>query len=256
MKITVLIENTAPDCLIHEHGLSLHIAYRGGSYLLDGGASGRFAENAARLGVDLARVDAAVLSHGHFDHADGLCSFFAANQTAKVYARPAVTAPDYFSAGPTQKFIGVNPALFADYLPRFDFADGPREIAPGVHLVPDSVGHEQSLVLETSKGLVLLNSCCHAGAGFIVKDLLERFPGQKVCALLGGFHLMGAMGTKTLGVAPGIVQNLAHWLVDELGVAQIYTGHCTGAPAFDLLKAELGDKLAPLHTGDQIILED
>ncbi|MEG2119459.1 MAG: MBL fold metallo-hydrolase, partial [Pseudoflavonifractor sp.] len=253
---TVLIENRSPDCLVHEHGLSLHLSYRGGSYLLDGGSSGRFAENAGHLGIDLAGVDAAILSHGHYDHADGLRAFLEANQTAKVYARPAVTAPDYFSAGPSKKFIGVSPALFTDYLPRFDFADGPRTIAPGLHLVPDSIAHEQSVVLETAEGLVVLNSCCHAGAGFVVEDLLARFPGQRVRAILGGFHLMGAPGVKTLGVAPGIVKNLAHWLTDELGVGQIYTGHCTGAPAFDLLKEELGDRVAYLQTGDTISFSD
>lgn len=250
MTITVLMENRSPDSLLHEHGLSLHIGYRGRSYLLDGGSSGRFVQNAASLGIDLAGVDAAALSHGHFDHADGLIAFCEVNSRAKLYARPAVRAPQYASGA----FIGVDPALFERFGNRFAFAEGPRELAPGLHLVPDTVAHEQSLVAETPQGLVVMNSCCHAGAGYIVTDILARFPGQRVYALLGGFHLMGSGGVKTLGAAPGIVKNLAHWLADELGVERIYTGHCTGAPAFSLLKEELGDKLESLQTGNQIEL--
>ena len=75
IKVTVLMENTSPGSLIHEHGLSLHLSYRGHSVLLDAGSSGRFTDNAAALGVDLSAAEAAALSHGHWDHADGLGAF-------------------------------------------------------------------------------------------------------------------------------------------------------------------------------------
>lgn len=247
MKITVLMENTSPKGLLHEHGLSLHLEYRGGTYLLDAGASGRLTVNAAALGIDLAGVGKAVLSHGHYDHADGLRGFFSVNAFAPVLARPAAALPQYDSE--SGNFIGIDPALPAQYPDRFDFADGPRDLAPGLHLIPDAVAHEQSLVAETDGGLVVLNSCCHAGAGYIVRDILARFPGQKVYALVGGFHLMGRQGPRTLGVAPGIVRNLARWLGDELGVERLCTGHCTGEPAFSLLREELGSRVEALETG-------
>ena len=75
MKIVTLIENTAPENLIAEWGLSLLIEYRGKRYLLDAGGSKRCAENADRLGVPLSEVDAAILSHAHFDHSGGLEAF-------------------------------------------------------------------------------------------------------------------------------------------------------------------------------------
>ena len=61
MKVTVLMENTAPEgCgLVPEHGLSLYIEHRGKRLLLDAGSSGRFADNACTLGVDLAAVELA-----------------------------------------------------------------------------------------------------------------------------------------------------------------------------------------------------
>ena len=85
MKITVLMENTALEgCgLTPEAGLSLYIEYRGKKLLLDAGSSGKFAGNAQALGVDMSAVELAVLSHGHYDHADGLRRFFQVNDSAK-----------------------------------------------------------------------------------------------------------------------------------------------------------------------------
>ena len=84
LTITVLVENSDGEGLCGEHGLSLYIEYEGRRYLLDAGATGLFAENAAKLGLSLAEVEAAFLSHAHYDHAGGLPRFFAENAHAKV----------------------------------------------------------------------------------------------------------------------------------------------------------------------------
>ena len=93
MKVTVLMENTSPECLLHEHGLSLHLSYEGHSVLLDAGSSGRFTENAAVLGVDLAAVEKAALSHGHWDHADGLAAFLPATPPHRCPPGPPPCCP-------------------------------------------------------------------------------------------------------------------------------------------------------------------
>ena len=110
MKIVVLIENTAPEgsCLAAEHGLSFYVEHRGKAVLLDAGASGGFADNAAALGVDLGHVDVAVLSHGHYDHAGGLGRFFACNDHAKVYARPSAGGAYFSTSLGEPRFIGVS----------------------------------------------------------------------------------------------------------------------------------------------------
>ena len=250
LRVTVLIENTAPPSLTAEHGLSFYLEYEGRPVLLDAGCSGRFAENAGRLGVDLAGVETAVLSHGHDDHANGFSAFFARNSKARLFARPAALRPWYMkNAQGEDFFVGIDPGLIAQHRSRFDLADGPRQILPGLHLIPDRVEHEQSLVAETPEGLVIFNSCCHAGAGYIVRDIAACFPGVPIRALLGGFHLVGAGGRNSLGAAPGIVRNLARWLTDELGVGEIYTGHCTGIPAYALLAEEIPERIHPLTTG-------
>ena len=245
MRITVLIENSAPEGLIPEHGLSFCLEYRGGRYLLDAGESGAFLLNAQRLGVDLSRVEAAALSHGHYDHGDGFTAFFRVNRTAQIHARPAVREDDVLDG----EHVGLNPGLFRRHAHRFDLDDGPRELAEGLHLIPDAVPHEQSLAAETAEGLVVLNSCCHAGVDHILADLRARFPGRPIRAVLGGFHLMGSGGAATLGPSPEEVRALARRLRDELDVGEVCTGHCTGGPGFALLAEELGERLRPLTTG-------
>ena len=72
MIISVLTENTAKNehykC---EHGLCLHIATEKHKILFDTGATALFTENAATMDIDLSKVDAAILSHGHLDHGGG-----------------------------------------------------------------------------------------------------------------------------------------------------------------------------------------
>ena len=75
VKMTVLIDNVASEPLAAEWGLSILITVDGRKILLDTGSGQRFAQNAQLLGIDLADVDVGVLSHAHYDHADGLDTF-------------------------------------------------------------------------------------------------------------------------------------------------------------------------------------
>lgn len=249
MQITVLVENEKHnEPLRAEHGLSLYLRYGDYNILLDAGQTDCFSFNAPMLDCSLDVLDAAVLSHGHYDHADGFITLFKQNKAIKVYARPTVMEPQYNET----RYIGVNRDLAEEYADRFDLSDEQREIIPDLWLVPDCVDHEQSLVAETKQGLVVMNSCCHAGADNIVADILKRFPGKKVHALVGGLHLMGPDGISTLGKEPDEVHTLACRLTEELGVERIYTGHCTGTPALALLQKAAPGKIHEIHTGDII----
>ena len=106
--------------------------------------------------------------------------------------------------------------------------------------VPDDFSHEQSLVLETPRGLVLLSSCCHAGADTIIREVQAAFPGRPIQAIVGGFHLYETPDQE--------VRALARRLRDT-GVAQVLTGHCTGERGFALLQEELGEQVTQFSTG-------
>lgn len=268
MKALVLIDNLTCGTLAAEWGLALYIEYDGYKILLDTGASERFARNAETLGVDLGAVDLGVLSHAHYDHANGLAAFFAHNAAAPVYLREGVQENCYGKRWIFHKYAGIRRGLLEKYADRFVYAGERRQILPGVtllahstegleeygrknnlyvrqrmRLVPDSFQHEQTLIFETEKGLAVFSSCSHAGADNIIREVLDAFPGKKVCTLVGGFHLFRS--------SPEDVRAFAGRL-RATGVEKIYTGHCTSEAAFQILREELGEQAVQLRTGMEI----
>lgn len=273
MKLTALIENKATGNLIGEHGLAVHIEYNGKQYLLDTGASNKFMDNANQLGIDLKNIETAILSHCHYDHSSGYVGFFSKNSKAKVYLQSAARELCYAKMGLTKIYNGIPQGILNTYNDRFVFVDGDYQIDEGIWLishktiglavkgkkahmyrktekgfVPDDLQHEQSLVFEVGNGLVILNSCCHGGVDNIIEEVMEMFHGKEVLAIIGGFHLMGITGTKSMSGKPKDVRALGKRLFD-LNIKHIYTGHCTGNPAYKILKEELGERLQYFSTG-------
>ncbi len=272
MRVTVLIENTSDGKMLCEHGLSLFIEEGGRRILLDSGSTEAFYENAKALGIDLTHLDACVLSHGHYDHSGGFEALFRNNREIKVYARYEALQP-YLSGSGGMHEIGIPQNVLA-YPERFALVDGCAELFEGVYLVPhategleeigaksklykkpgdgilpDDFCHEQSLVFDTAKGLVIFNSCSHGGAGNIIREAREACGGKNVYAYVGGLHMKGKRGGEE-------ICRFSEEEVDELcgvfrreNVAQIYTGHCTGACGLAKLKERLGDRIHPLTTG-------
>ena len=240
---------------------------------------GAIFRSAAALGVDPAGVEYAVLSHGHYDHADGLRAFFAANGKTPVLVRRGALGGYYSMRGGTApRFVGIHRDIVRDYGSRLVEVDGLYELFPGGWLVEnpapeasedraqhlykklgedrfaeDDFSHEHSLVLEGERGLVVFNSCCHAGAANIAAHIAKTFPGKPIAALFGGFHMMGATGTDSINCSPEYVRSVADQF-KRLDIGCIYTGHCTGMPAFELLQTELGERLRYMKTGDRITL--
>ncbi|NFA60197.1 MBL fold metallo-hydrolase [Clostridium sporogenes] len=273
MKLIALIENKSNSELIGEHGLAIYIKYNGKRYLLDTGASDSFIDNALKLGIDLSMVDAAILSHGHYDHSGGYNGFFHINKKANVYIREEAKELCYGKIGPFKRYIGIPKGILNKYEDRFIYVDKDYKIDEGVWLIshkadnletkgkkahmyrmtenglkPDNFYHEQSLVFDTDDGLVILNSCSHAGIDTIVEEVKDIFEGKKVLAVVGGFHLMGITGTRSMRIKAEEVEGLGNRLA-QLGVEHIYTCHCTGEPAYKILKKTLGNGIEYFSTG-------
>ncbi len=99
---------------------------------------------------------------------------------------------------------------------------------------PDDFSHEQSLVLETEKGIVILNSCSHGGAVNIIREVSATFPDKRIHALIGGSHLFNKPESE--------IRLLAHE-IKQTGIDLVCTGHCTKERAYRIMKQQLGDKL-------------
>ena len=253
--------------------------HRGKAVLLDAGASGGFADNAAAMGVDLGHVDVAVLSHGHYDHAGGPGALLCL-QRPREGVRPPVCRRGLFlhSLG-EPRFIGVSRDVWEGQRERFETPEGLFQLFDGAWLVPETVhggpfasretnllrqeaaggfvpddfSHEHSLVLEGSRGLVLFNSCSHGGIVNIVRGVKEQL-GRPVYAVFGGLHLFSAKAASGMNCTPEYALSVADALVSE-GVEQIYTGHCTGQAALALLQDRLGERIQALTTGLCVTLE-
>ena len=270
MHATILVDNLTKNNLSPEWGLSVYIEYGQHKILLDTGASGRFLKNADAMGIDLAQIDCGVLSHAHYDHADGMGDFFARNQKAIFYLREGSKENCYGKKWCFHKYIGIHRGFLKTYGDQIKYVSGNYEILPGVTLVPhstpgleeiakrvdlyikengrlrpDSFAHEQSLVFDTEKGLVIFSSCSHGGADNIIREIEAAFPGKQLYAMLGGFHLYKSSQEEVRALADRI---------RKTGIRKIYTGHCTGEPAFAILKEELGDCAEQLYTGMEIEL--
>ena len=277
MRVTVLIENDGPEDrggLTAEHGLSLLVEVSDGAILFDTGATGAFADNAAALGIDLATVDAAVLSHHHFDHGGGLERFFEINDRAPVYIRRAPHRNRVFRLlGLVNRQIGLDPSLFERFGDRLIEIDEKTEIASGVFLLtdmgqghqrprgnrhlwaesehgmaPDPFDHELTMVVHQENGMVVVTGCSHNGVLNMVDAATGTFPGAPVKTVIGGFHLIGLPFYDSMASSRREVEDIARTIGEKCS-GTIFTGHCTGKKAHRVLESVLGKRLQSMPTG-------
>lgn len=260
MKIVTLIENTSQrKDLLSEHGLSLYIETKHHKILFDTGATGVFAGNATKLGIDLSQVDIAVISHGHDDHAGGLLQFFGCNDHAPVYLLPKAAEPHY---NIEDTFIGIMPGILASKRLRYS-RDG-QVIGQGLTLfscpdqknvqavdtagltvlrdgafLPDDFTHEQYLLIEEDGKKVLISGCSHRG----ILNIMSWFAPD---VLVGGFHFFRQAPDSEM------VTGAARTLLEY--PTAYYTGHCTGLAQYETMKNMMGDRLNYLSTGEVVEL--
>lgn len=269
MKIVNLMEDTqgVENC-IYEHGLCFYIETPKHKLLLDTGASDKILQNAEVLGVDLTRVDTLVLSHGHYDHSGGIMAVAERNPNMQIYMQSSAGL-DYYHG---ERYIGIDSNILK--LPQVIFLEGAyrideelflfsdikgRRLWPkgnlslqrieGDCLVPDNFDHEQCLVIEAEEKRVLLSGCAHNGILNILDKYHEIFGGEPD-VVISGFHMM-----QKTDYTEEDIQNIRETAKELQKMhTHFYTGHCTGLPAFEIMKEVMGDRLTFVHCGDTIRL--
>ncbi|MBQ5998894.1 MAG: MBL fold metallo-hydrolase [Treponema sp.] len=267
-ELTVIVDNIADSGIQGEWGLCILVEYNGRKILVDAGGSKLFLKNFKKLGFDVRDIDYGILSHAHYDHANGIPYFFKNNSKAKFYLQKEAAANCYHKKRFFRVYIGIPKCLLSKYSDRIEFVNGDVKIEDGVYLIPhktpglssvgirehmfrrigknwipDDFSHEQSLVLDTEKGLVIINSCSHGGAANIINEVQKTFPDKHVYGIIGGFHLFNKSEEEILALAQKI---------KETGIEYICTGHCTKDRAFSILKKELGGKIQQMRVGYKI----
>jgi 7,8-dihydropterin-6-yl-methyl-4-(beta-D-ribofuranosyl)aminobenzene 5'-phosphate synthase len=249
VKMVTLIEDTKinePKDLVAAHGMSLYIERNGQRILFDTGPSSQFIRNSEKLGVDLKKVDMAIISHAHMDHIGGLASFLWINKKANIYlSRNALKNPD---------FRALCSKMDGEAFNRISFVDNSTEIAQDVFIltkiegrypIRDRVDHEIVLVIRNNNKLIIFSGCSHGEILNIIGSVTRTFPNIYVRAVIGGFHLTGT----------------AKYSVEQIGkemlkypIMKIYTCHCTGVENYGILKTILGVKIEYISTGSKIHL--
>jgi len=263
LKITILSTMlVSTNDGIGEWGFSALVQADGHLVLVDtGGAPETVLKNAKTLGVDLSQVRDVILTHNHDDHTTGLLTLRRAlskrnpDALSRVYVGPGIFWSRPSKNGEDNTMIAIKTAYEATG-GKFIEADEWHQIFQGAWLtgpiqrkypeknwselgkvmtpaglVEDTIPEDLSLVLDTTRGLVVVTGCGHAGIVNILTQTTEKFAGQPVFGIVGGIHLYPQTDAQL------------DWTADKLksfGVENVLGAHCTGIEAVYHLRQRMG----------------
>jgi 7,8-dihydropterin-6-yl-methyl-4-(beta-D-ribofuranosyl)aminobenzene 5'-phosphate synthase len=232
LRISVVYNNVAfSDEMELDWGFSCVIRSPGRVILFDTGGNGRILlKNMAALGINPREIEAVFLSHEHGDHIGGVTEFVRQNPKVSIYV-PKCFFPSLHEKvkNPSTKIIPVR---------------GPNRLYENIY----STGEmgtwlkEQSLVLDTSKGVVVITGCAHPGIVNIVRKAKELVH-KDVYLVMGGFHLLNKNASEIDRVIRGL---------KDMGVQKVAPSHCTGEEAILQFKKAWGENFISGGCGAQL----
>lgn len=275
IKIQFLVENkTDTDLCDAEHGLSIYIETPQKILLFDAGASSDLMiKNAQKLGVDLSKVDAGVVSHGHFDHTGGFPAFAKQNTKAKILIHKNAFAESYGTENgkpdPEPCSIQWTTRDFKLLEDRMELTNGPLWMTddivisgtipkhpeekqtelflikkPDGSMVTDEMNHEQFLAVRNRDsnnkpdGIILFSGCSHSGIFAAIEYTKKLFPGEQIRVMVAGMHLYHASAEEREAVLMKL---------EIEGITTILPVHCTGIEAICAFHNRLKDR-CPIAT--------
>jgi len=265
IRITILCENLVGKLVgSGEHGFSAFIETEQGNYLFDTGSGHSIVANSLILNKDLRTVQKIFLSHGHSDHTGGLPEVLKLKERVDVHSHPHVfldrIAVLKENEKETKRFVGIpyKKGYLESLGSNFVFNNNFIEVEKGLFLtgeVPRKTPFEkpdprlfaevdgkttqdiflddQSLILDTGKGLVLILGCAHSGMINIINHVVDKTGKEKFYAILGGTHL-DFLTPEQLEESINVLR--------EMEFERIGVSHCTGMRAAFRLHLEFGER--------------
>jgi len=222
MEIAVLVDNNTliDRYFFAEPGIALLIQDDETTVLFDTGYSGVFIENAIKMGKDLTTLDYLALSHNHLDHTWGiepLIKYYTELQIEKrPFKRPTIVAhPEIFVSVSNDEFTEFGSLVSADKVAKhfpLQLSAQPQALSSRLTFLgeiprqndfealvsfgrkegssdDDYVIDDSAIVYHSSKGLVIITGCSHAGICNIVEYAKEVCGDDRVVDIVGGLHL-------------------------------------------------------------------
>lgn len=235
ITITILYDNNEYDeRLSAAWGFSCLVEGLEKTILFDtGGDSSMLLSNMHTLGLNPRKVNAILISHIHYDHVGGLPGFLKENSNVTVYL------PKSFPTNIKDNVRSAEAKLIEVH--------DPVKICEGAY----STGElgtwimEQSLVVKTPKGLIVITGCAHPGIVEVVREAKRLF-NKSIYLVLGGFHLCWM---KSLQIGE-IIEDLK-----KEGVEMVAPCHCSGTLARNLFHEVYGDNFIQVGVGSKLELE-
>jgi len=266
-KVTILSDNhtcALPNLTVKE-GYSILVEKDGHQYLYDVGQSEATILNASGLGKDLRKTEKIMLSHGHLDHTGGLEKVLEViGHPVEIIAHPGIFDKKFvFSEKYGKLSIGMNvtkETLEAKYKATVNLQKGFYKVAEGVWLtgevplvdalehVPDKslkqvngkletdlLSDDNTLLLETKKGLVVVFACGHRGA-INTLNYVKQMLHKDIYAVIGGMHLEEADEAQIAFVTDALKR-----IFQENQTKVFAPNHCTGAKMINEFRVEFKD---------------
>jgi 7,8-dihydropterin-6-yl-methyl-4-(beta-D-ribofuranosyl)aminobenzene 5'-phosphate synthase len=218
LEITVVYDNNPyKKGLETAWGFSCFIRGTEKAILFDTGGDGSILlANMKKLGIDPGEIDLIVLSHIHGDHVGGLHGVLERNPEVNVYLPKSF--PESFKDA--VKHYGAKVVEIQESLKICEDVYSTGELGTWIK--------EQSLIIHTDKGLIVITGCAHPGIIEVVNKAKDLIKGD-VLLVMGGYHL----GGKSKGETECIISDFK-----KLGVRYVGPCHCTGDKSRQLFEKE------------------
>jgi len=277
VEVLILVENTVHrHGLLAEHGFSALVTVKKGNesftLLFDTGQTGDpLLKNAAELKAPLEKIEAVVISHGHYDHGGGLLKLKNRLVGRKVYIHPDAFTPKYKKSKHETRYIGLDykpenlypyfqlvlsrePTLIDENVLTtgeisrtidFEEADKKLCIKKNDFFEPDPLVDEQALIIKHENGLIVIVGCSHPGIINILRHAVSVAGDNRIYAVIGGFHLSEA-SKERIGRTVTELQRLR--------VQRVAPLHCTGFKARMMMAEATPQAFIDASTGKLIEL--